>query len=269
MGSGKGYLSSFLSLQYGFRVFGIDSSSTNTHGAQERNRKLKKFSRAYQKRGKSARAWNEATHSHQEELIEIRPGLIRGDDLSYDGEAGVASKENEMVLSSLSDINVEANAETETLFLSALSEDLVQTTSPRLPPSQLSTEEKERRKRENLERKAQRRTNNSSPVFSPLMSYVTPETELRELIGELEVRKFKADFFLQQLEFALLEEGVPNLQSVIINKFCHRSAPLPLPTDSPCSFHSFLCMLSPNSRKRSWSGCTHVETWHPAPCGCL
>lgn len=196
MGSGKGYLSSFLSLQYGLRVYGIDSSSTNTHGAQERNRKLKKFSRAYQKRGKAARAWNEATHSHQEELIDIRPGLIKGDDLSYDGEAGVASQEKEMVLSSLSDVNsVDANAETETLFLSALSEDLVQTTSPRLPPSQLSTEERERRKRENLERKAQSRTNNGIPVFSPLMSYVTPETELRELIDELEVRKFKADFF--------------------------------------------------------------------------
>lgn len=196
VGSGKGYLSSFLSLQYGLRVYGIDSSSTNTHGAQERNRKLKKFSRVYQKRGKAARAWDKATHSHQEELIDIRPGLIRDDDLSYDGEAGVASQEKEMVLSSLSDVNsVEANAETETLFLSALSEDLVQTTSPRLPPSQLSVEEKERRKRENLERKAQSRTNNGSPVFSPLMSYVTPETELRELIGELEVRKFKADFF--------------------------------------------------------------------------
>uniref|UniRef100_F6QFT3 Methyltransferase like 25 n=1 Tax=Rattus norvegicus TaxID=10116 RepID=F6QFT3_RAT len=42
VGSGKGYLSSFLSLKYGLNVYGIDSSSTNTHGAKERNRKLKK-----------------------------------------------------------------------------------------------------------------------------------------------------------------------------------------------------------------------------------
>lgn len=42
MGSGKGYLSSFLSLKYGLNVYGIDSSNTNTHGAKERNRKLKK-----------------------------------------------------------------------------------------------------------------------------------------------------------------------------------------------------------------------------------
>ncbi|XP_060233958.1 probable methyltransferase-like protein 25 isoform X2 [Meriones unguiculatus] len=42
VGSGKGYLSSFLSLKYGLNVYGIDSSNTNTHGAKERNRKLKK-----------------------------------------------------------------------------------------------------------------------------------------------------------------------------------------------------------------------------------
>ncbi|KAI4803257.1 hypothetical protein KUCAC02_006808 [Chaenocephalus aceratus] len=53
VGSGKGYLSSFLSLQYGLHVYAIDSSSSNTHGAQERNRKLKKFSRAYQKHNKA------------------------------------------------------------------------------------------------------------------------------------------------------------------------------------------------------------------------
>ncbi|XP_003783431.1 methyltransferase-like protein 25 isoform X1 [Otolemur garnettii] len=42
LGSGKGYLSSFLSLKYGLKVYGIDSSNTNTHGAEKRNRKLKK-----------------------------------------------------------------------------------------------------------------------------------------------------------------------------------------------------------------------------------
>ncbi|XP_042366871.1 methyltransferase-like protein 25 isoform X2 [Plectropomus leopardus] len=186
VGSGKGYLSSFLSLQYGLRVYGIDSSSTNTHGAQERNRKLKKFSRAYQKRNKAARAQGEVTNSPQEELVEIKPGLDRDDDvLDIDG-AGTVSKEEEKV--SLSDINtaVESYSEPEELFLSALSVDAIQPTSPRIPPSQLSTEERERRKRENLERKAQNRSTSSSVMFSPLTSYVTAETELRELINELE-----------------------------------------------------------------------------------
>ncbi|XP_026097800.1 methyltransferase-like protein 25 [Carassius auratus] len=55
VGSGKGYLCSYLSMRFNLQVFGIDSSSTNTHGAQERNRKLKKFSKAYQKPNKATR----------------------------------------------------------------------------------------------------------------------------------------------------------------------------------------------------------------------
>uniref|UniRef100_A0A8C6W884 Methyltransferase like 25 n=1 Tax=Nannospalax galili TaxID=1026970 RepID=A0A8C6W884_NANGA len=47
VGSGKGYLSSFLSLKYGLKVYGIDSSNINTHGAKERNRKLKKHWKLY------------------------------------------------------------------------------------------------------------------------------------------------------------------------------------------------------------------------------
>ncbi|XP_044084254.1 methyltransferase-like protein 25 isoform X1 [Neovison vison] len=52
LGSGKGYLSSFLSLKYGLKVYGIDSSNTNTHGAEERNRKLKKHWKVYHTRSK-------------------------------------------------------------------------------------------------------------------------------------------------------------------------------------------------------------------------
>uniref|UniRef100_A0A3P8S9K6 Methyltransferase like 25 n=1 Tax=Amphiprion percula TaxID=161767 RepID=A0A3P8S9K6_AMPPE len=188
VGSGKGYLSSFLSLQHNLRVYGIDSSSTNTHGAQERNRKLKKFSRAYQKHTKAAETQVEATHSPQEESAEIKPGLNGDDDVLYGVGAGNESREE--VLIGSSDVNPaaerhsELNPEPEELFLSTLSLDVIQT--PRVPPSQLSAEERERRKRENLERKAQRRTDSTGAVFSPLTSYVTAETELRELINELE-----------------------------------------------------------------------------------
>ncbi|XP_023284920.1 methyltransferase-like protein 25 isoform X1 [Seriola lalandi dorsalis] len=191
VGSGKGYLSSFLSLQYGLRVYGIDSSSTNTHGAQERNRKLKKFSRVYQKYTKAERAQGEATHSPQEELVEIKSGPNGDSDVLCAG-GGIVKQEEEKVSTVLSDVSPtverhsEANPETEEHFLSALSVDVIQTTPPRIPPSQLSAEEKERRKRENLERKALNRTHSASVVFSPLTSYVTAETELRELISELE-----------------------------------------------------------------------------------
>lgn len=187
MGSGKGYLSSFLSLQYGLNVFGIDSSSTNTHGALERNRKLKKFSRAYQKsKSRAGRAQTDSTtESPREE------SLCGGDDASQEevliGSSDVQPAEE----ITLEDDNND-NSRAEELFLSAFSADVAQTPSPRIPPAQLSAEEKERRKRENLERKAQRRGDSGgggTALFSPLTSYVTPETELRELIDELRVRK--------------------------------------------------------------------------------
>uniref|UniRef100_H3D0C6 Methyltransferase like 25 n=1 Tax=Tetraodon nigroviridis TaxID=99883 RepID=H3D0C6_TETNG len=176
VGSGKGYLSSSLSLRYGLQVYGIDSSSTNTHGAQERNRKLKKFSRAYQKRNEVARAQSDAAQTRQQETTRINP-----EEVSQDHKEGAQSQEEEMPTSGL----VAANSGREDLFLRALSEDLVQTATPRLPPSQLSADEKERRKRENLERKAHNRAT-SSPIFAPLTSHVTAETELGELIQELE-----------------------------------------------------------------------------------
>lgn len=185
MGSGKGYLSSFLSLQYSLGVYGIDSSSTNTHGAQERNRKLKKFSRAYQKHSKAVRAQGEATHSPQEQIKSDTDGDNDGAEIVMQGEEVSVSwtDANPAVVH-----HSEPNQETEEFFLSAFATDVIQTTTPRLPPSQLSAEERERRKRENLEKKALNRSESSSAVFSPLTSYVTAETELRELISELEVR---------------------------------------------------------------------------------
>lgn len=236
VGSGKGYLSSFLSLQYGLRVYGIDSSTTNTHGAQERNRKLKRFSRAYQKRNKAARAQSDAAQARQQESTGINP-----EEASRGGEEGVLSQEAGAI-SGFTDVGPEAaHLEREDFFLHALSEDLVHAATPRLPPSQLGAEEKERRKRENLERKAQNQAAPSA-VFSPLTSHVTAETELGELIQELEVGR-----------------QLPGPRPVAVDKFHHRSA-----APSSRSSHS-----SPVSRKRSWSGCTHAETWRPAPCGCL
>lgn len=144
------------------------------------------------------RAQGETTQSPQEELTEIKSGLNEEDDVLYGaGAKSVSQEEEEKALINSSDVDPaverhsEANPEVEELFLSALSVDVIQPTSPRVPPSQLSTEERERRKRENLERKAKNRSNSAGIEFSPLTSYVTAETELRELINELEVRKYK------------------------------------------------------------------------------
>ncbi|KAM9845705.1 putative methyltransferase-like protein 25 [Aulostomus maculatus] len=187
VGSGKGYLSSFLSLQYGLRVYGIDSSSTNTHGAQERNRKLKKFSKAYQKHKKTVRAQGGAAETHQEEFAVTQAGVDAHDDALF----GTEEKEERVPVprdSSGTDLEVERhsklNTETEELFLSALSVDVIQTS--RVSPVTLTDEERQRRKKENLERKARNRTSSAHAVFSPLTSYVTAETELQELINELE-----------------------------------------------------------------------------------
>ncbi|XP_065145975.1 probable methyltransferase-like protein 25 isoform X2 [Paramisgurnus dabryanus] len=185
VGSGKGYLCSFLSMQFNLQVFGIDSSSTNTHGAQERNRKLKKFSRAYQKN-------NRAMKNHE-------PSNNAGDGTTEDKGLHVAPSEScasqEQVTGDISpsnkgiDCTVDQNdCDAESDFLNMLSLDVVEDGSPRVHPSQLSEEEKEKRKRENLERKARegKRNGSDDSLFSPLTSYVTAETELKMLITELE-----------------------------------------------------------------------------------
>ncbi|XP_071188292.1 probable methyltransferase-like protein 25 isoform X5 [Salvelinus alpinus] len=168
VGSGKGYLCSFLSLRYGLQVYGIDSSSVNTHGAQERNRKLKKYSRAYQRHSKANRTPTVVPPSGQEDLEDIAP---EDNSLPELDQSDPASAPEEP-------------------FLSALCVGMVEPTSPRVPPSELSLEERERRKRENLERKARSWVNSggmgSGMLYSPLTSYVTAETELKEIIGELE-----------------------------------------------------------------------------------
>uniref|UniRef100_A0AAV2IWY9 Methyltransferase domain-containing protein n=1 Tax=Knipowitschia caucasica TaxID=637954 RepID=A0AAV2IWY9_KNICA len=183
VGSGKGYLSSFLSMQYGLQVYGIDSSSTNTHGAQERDRKLKKFSKTFQQHSKANRK-KPTTHEekppdsskdidHKTQVEETSSLLTPGEHLSTDAEEHLEMEQT----------NQES---AENFFLNALSLDVIEAASLRVPPRQLTNEERERRKRENLERKAQNESISNGPLFSPITSYVTAETELRELIGELQ-----------------------------------------------------------------------------------
>uniref|UniRef100_A0A3B4A476 Methyltransferase domain-containing protein n=1 Tax=Periophthalmus magnuspinnatus TaxID=409849 RepID=A0A3B4A476_9GOBI len=182
VGSGKGYLSSFLSMQYGLQVYGIDSSSTNTHGAQERDRKLKKFSKAFQQHSK-------------EKKRNTPQGEIKSNNITQTDKRTEVEK-TEMPSSSGDDLpNVieehlepdKTNQESsDDLFLNALSLDLIETTSLRAPSSQLTKEEREKRKQENLERKAQNSSSSEGPLFSPITSYVTAETELRELISGLQ-----------------------------------------------------------------------------------
>lgn len=100
-----------------------------------------------------------------------------------------------------------ANADLENPFFTELAADIVEQTTPRVPASQLSAEEKERRKRENLERKARDRKINSDTknLYSPLTSYVTAETELRMLITELKVRGEQYCAKLSKENFSLIK----------------------------------------------------------------
>uniref|UniRef100_A0A672NSZ6 Methyltransferase like 25 n=1 Tax=Sinocyclocheilus grahami TaxID=75366 RepID=A0A672NSZ6_SINGR len=181
VGSGKGYLCSYLSVRFNLQVFGIDSSSTDTHGAQERNRKLKKFSKAYQNTPNKA-SRNDGIKNFITEKKE-----------SFEARADTSAL-SKQVTNDLSASNNAAecpldlnDSDSGCSFLSRLSLDVIEDVSPRVHPSQLSLEER-KRKRENLERKAREGSRNirDDSQFSPLTSYVTAETELKMLITELE-----------------------------------------------------------------------------------
>ncbi|KAG5830871.1 hypothetical protein ANANG_G00315140 [Anguilla anguilla] len=282
VGSGKGYLCSFLSLQYGLQVYGIDSSSRNTHGAQERNRKLQKYSRAYQRhhnartaisggeqgareqlqeerdrseqggeqrareqlqeeRDRSERGGEQGAREQlqeerdrseqggeqraREQLQEERDRSERGGESEErpvqrerdpseqegDGDCVVGFKpfqgqdtetltmllEASVAMAPVEDSpkrnvsdalspdtgTVSSSPESPFPFLGVLSPELVEIPPPRTPPTQLSPEERERRKRENLERKGR---GSRDSLFSPLTSYITAHTELRDIITHLE-----------------------------------------------------------------------------------
>uniref|UniRef100_A0A673KQT1 Methyltransferase like 25 n=1 Tax=Sinocyclocheilus rhinocerous TaxID=307959 RepID=A0A673KQT1_9TELE len=197
VGSGKGYLCSYLSMRFNLQVFGINSSSTNTHGAQERNRKLNKFSNAYQNTPNKDES---IQHSKNFENSDGIKNFITEEKESFEARADTSAL-SKQVTNDLSASNNAAecpldlnDSDSGCSFLSRLSLDVIEDVSPRVHPSQLSLEEREKRKSENLERKARegRRNIRDNSLFSPLTSYVTAETELKMLITELESRMFRA-----------------------------------------------------------------------------
>lgn len=74
----------------------------------------------------------------------------------------------------------------ENVFLNILPADAVETDcSPRSNCRELGDEEKERRKMVSLKAKASR--SKEVNIYCPLTSYITAETELRDLVADLEV----------------------------------------------------------------------------------
>ncbi|XP_056372285.1 probable methyltransferase-like protein 25 isoform X2 [Oenanthe melanoleuca] len=207
IGSGKGYLSSFLSMQYNLKVYGIDSSSSNTNGAHERNRKLKKHWRAYQSRGKenlksqrSEKANDRPVESeinckkNNEELLSNANSLPNQDQVIIQDLVPSCSFTEMATLKT----NTEAKADLMTgtqshetklsdevlAVLNVLPADAVEDFSSSHSCVELCEEEKVQRKMTSLQTKA--RKSSESNLYFPLTSCITAETELKDIITDLE-----------------------------------------------------------------------------------
>ncbi|KAM6435966.1 putative methyltransferase-like protein 25 isoform 2-T2 [Liasis olivaceus] len=210
LGSGKGYLSSFLSLQYNLKVYGIDSSNTNTHGANERNRKLKKHWTAYQRRaGANVRgqALEEAkkraeqdkekckantsekplrTNNSLESQVQVAvPDVVAFETAEVSPDPNICITKKQYELNPEAQVQLIENNIPENVFLNILPADAVEMDcSPRRNCRELCEEEKEQRKVASLKAKASR--SKEANIYSPLTSFITAETELRDIVGDLE-----------------------------------------------------------------------------------
>nr|XP_020768977.1 methyltransferase-like protein 25 isoform X1 [Odocoileus virginianus texanus]XP_020768978.1 methyltransferase-like protein 25 isoform X1 [Odocoileus virginianus texanus] len=194
LGSGKGYLSSFLSLKYGLKVYGIDSS--NTRGAEERNRKLKKHWRVYRRRWKpdiSGLALQTAKERKvQEAKCKADAEGVGTNSTAGQGKPSTSGFSSEFSGSVISDIRrqmenlkVYSHQEENLCFENAFSlRDLLPvnaidpTSSSQIPKRKMSEASKERIK---ITSKA-----NESNIYSPLTSIITADSELHDIIKDLE-----------------------------------------------------------------------------------
>ncbi|KAM9029147.1 putative methyltransferase-like protein 25 isoform 3-T3 [Ara ararauna] len=207
IGSGKGYLSSFLSMQYKLKVYGIDSSNINTNGAHERNRKLKKHWRAYQSRGKAnLKSQRLEKANDRPEESEIKCKAINEKPLNNDsslqsqdqmaiqdlvpscGFKGIAtcemSKQTEADLVAWTQSDENKLSEETLAILNVLPADVVEVSSSQCNCGELCEEEKARRKMVSL--KANVSKSSESNLYFPLTSCITAKTELSDIITDLE-----------------------------------------------------------------------------------
>ncbi|XP_005039552.1 PREDICTED: methyltransferase-like protein 25 isoform X3 [Ficedula albicollis] len=207
IGSGKGYLSSFLSMQYNLKVYGIDSSSSNTNGAHERNRKLKKHWRAYQSRGKENLKSQRLEKANDRPVeSEINCKTINEELLS---NANSLPNQDQVIIQDLVpscgftemaalETNTEAEADLMTgtqshetklsdevlAVLNVLPADAVEDFSSSHNCVELCEEEKVQRKMTSPQTKE--RKSSESNLYFPLTSCITAETELKDIITDLE-----------------------------------------------------------------------------------
>ncbi|NXP46394.1 MET25 protein, partial [Heliornis fulica] len=191
IGSGKGYLSSFLSMQYNLKVYGIDSSNSNTNGAHERNRKLKKHWRAYQSRGR-ANLKSQRLEKANDGSVESEIKCKAIDEKPLNNDISLQSQDHMTVqdLAPKADLVSQTQSESELseevlAVLNALPADAVEVfSSSRGDCRELCEEEKAQRKMASLKIKSSELS--ESNLYSPLTSCITAETELSDIITDLE-----------------------------------------------------------------------------------
>ncbi|KAG8439526.1 hypothetical protein GDO86_005649 [Hymenochirus boettgeri] len=205
LGAGKGYLSSYLSMRYDLEVYGIDSSDSNTDGANKRNRKLKKYWKAY-KRNPSGTSKGMKSEQEKDcllpsylcqevntdrEILESKPIVPSLEGLSIsdlaDDEKNMMSGSNncqiyQEIHQSVFQIQT-LDLDRSSCFLDILPSDAVEESPFSENIGRCFTEqEKEQRKLENLKTKEW----NESRVYSTLTCEVTTNTDLNDIIGTLE-----------------------------------------------------------------------------------
>ncbi|XP_075065465.1 putative methyltransferase-like protein 25 [Mixophyes fleayi] len=203
LGAGKGYLSSYLSMRYDLKVYGIDSSHSNTDGANKRNRKLKKYWQVYKTDARTTSKAQKSDHKNETLLPKSACQDVNADrDISRHRMSDLRFKKSLVSDSHVSDeislfsdwtCNMASHptqstdtvdtSDTTLTFLDILPAGAVELPSMSESVSKvLSDLEKEQRKMENIKRKKLK----ESRVYSPLTSYVTADTELHDIITDLE-----------------------------------------------------------------------------------
>nr|XP_006197931.1 methyltransferase-like protein 25 [Vicugna pacos] len=197
LGSGKGYLSSFLSLKYKLNVYGIDSSNTNTHGAEERNKKLKKHWKVYHRRSKldvNEVALQMAEERKVQDEIKCKADIegvcnnsttnqekLSTSDFLPDFSGSVISN----IRRQMENLHVYSHQEENLCFENTFSlRDLLPinaiepASSCQIPKRKMSEANKKRRKMISK--------SNESNIYSPLTSFITADSELHDIIKDLE-----------------------------------------------------------------------------------
>lgn len=197
LGSGKGYLSSFLSLKYGLKVYGIDSSNTNTHGAQERNRKLKKHWKICHTQSKSdvnGLALKMAKGKKMQGEIQYKANTEEVCNNSPTSQEMMSTLEflpdfSVSVISNIrkqmENLHVCSHQEENLCLANAFSlidllpiNAIEPTSSSQMPKRKISEANKERRKTTSK--------STESNIYSPLTSFITADSELHDIIKDLE-----------------------------------------------------------------------------------